>query len=196
MGRPYPQPLLRLLLLQQHRLQDVVHLRGAAGLGARSPKFPNPNPTSGQNTQFQDLQTQAPGSRLYTPSRLKRSLLQQGAAPPGARSAATEHTGTVSTKRARLRTRGRACAGGASRLSPVPIEVTSTKRFTPLRAAASTRLMLPCAPRRRRRKLRARCSATTGMHRRVMGARCPVCISMHGARSRPAPAAARARQSS
>ncbi len=89
--------------------------------------------------------------RLHTPSRLKRSLLKQGTAPPGARSAATEHTGTVSAQRAGLRTRGRACAGGASRLSPVPIEVTSTKRFTPRRAASSTRFMLPCAPRRRRR---------------------------------------------
>ncbi len=30
MERPHPQPLLRLLLLQQHRLQDVVHLHSAA----------------------------------------------------------------------------------------------------------------------------------------------------------------------
>ena len=36
------------------------------------------------------------------------------------------------------------CLGGASLLSPAPMEVTSTNRLTPALAAALIRLMLPC----------------------------------------------------
>ncbi len=116
-------------------------------------------------------------------------------APPGARSAATEHTGTVSAQRAGLRTRGRTCAGGASRLSPVPIEVTSTKRFTPRRAASSTRFMLPCAPRRRRRAPAVRQVQCIHRHASEVDVRrCPARASMPSAGAQPAPDAGRARQ--